>query len=79
MTKKPLKIPSEFDNASVQERIEFVGRLWEEILRSGDDIPVPDHHKTILDERLRAYRANSLPGKPWSQVRDELLARFGPH
>lgn len=39
MSKIPLKIPPEFDNASTQERIEFVGRLWDEILRSGDDVP----------------------------------------
>lgn len=78
MTKQPLKIPAEFDNASTQERIEFVGRLWDEILKSGEEVPVPDHHKTILGERLHAYRAVSSPGKPWPQVRDELLARFGP-
>lgn len=79
MSKILLKIPPEFDLASTQERIEFVGRLWDEILRSGDDVPLPDHHKDILEERLRAYRANPQPGKPWSQVRDELLARFGSH
>jgi len=79
MSKILLKIPPEFDLASTQERIEFVGRLWDEILRSGDDVPLPDHHKDILEERLRAYRANPPSGKPWSQVRDELLARFGLH
>jgi putative addiction module component (TIGR02574 family) len=76
MSRSKLQIPPEFDDASTEERIEFVTKLWDQIVQSGEDIPIPDHHKRILEERLREYRANPQPGKPWAQVRDELLARY---
>ena len=76
MSRSTLKVPPEFGKATTEERIAFVTRLWDEIVDSSDDVPVPDHHKAILDERLRAYRANPEPGKPWAEVRDELLSRL---
>ena len=76
MSKSTLKIPPEFEDATTAERIAFVTRLWDKIVESGDEIPVPDHHKAILDQRLRAYRMNPEGGKPWGEVRDELLARL---
>ena len=79
MSKTILQIPPEFDAASTQERIDFVTRLWDHIVASGKEVPVPDHHKAILEERLHAYRANPQPGTPWAQVRDELLARLQSH
>jgi putative addiction module component (TIGR02574 family) len=76
MSKSTLRIPPEFVEATTAERIAFVTRLWDEIVESGEDVPVPDHHKAILDERLRAFRTNAQPGKPWAEVRDELLTRL---
>ena len=76
MSKTTLEIPREFDEATTAERIAFVTRLWDQILQSGEEVPVPDHHRAILDERLDAFRANPQPGKPWAEVRDELLARL---
>ena len=76
MRKSTLGIPPEFQEATTAERIAFVTRLWDEIVESGEDVPVPDHHKLILDERLRAFRMNPQPGKPWAEVRDELLTRL---
>jgi putative addiction module component (TIGR02574 family) len=70
-----LKIPPEFDAVSSDEQISFVQELWDRIARQPERVPVPDEHKRILDERLSAYAANPRAGKPWSQVRDELLSK----
>jgi putative addiction module component (TIGR02574 family) len=71
-----LKIPPEFDAASSDEQISFVQELWDRIARQPERVPVPDEHKRVLDERLSAYAANPRAGKPWSQVRDELLSKL---
>jgi putative addiction module component (TIGR02574 family) len=71
-----LKIPPEFDALSSDEQIAFVQELWNRIARDPDRIAVPAEHKRILDERLKAYAANPRPGKPWNEVRDELLAKL---
>lgn len=71
-----LKIPPEFENASKDERIAFVEALWDRIAREPDSVRIPDAHKRILDERLDAYRADPQSGRPWSEVREDLLAQL---
>lgn len=75
MTTK-LKIPAEFDSAAKAERIEFVQALWDRIAQDPMNVPVPNEHKRILDERLDAYAADPQPGRAWTKVRDELLAKL---
>jgi putative addiction module component (TIGR02574 family) len=71
-----LKVPPEFDALSSDEQIAFVQELWDRIARDPDRMPIPDEHKRILDERLEAYAANPRSGRPWNEVRDELLAKL---
>jgi len=60
MTMK-LKAPPEFDTAPKNQRIAFVQELWDRIAQDPDRVPIPDEH---------------IPqsGRPWNEVREELLA-----
>lgn len=58
------------------ERIRYVQDLWDYIMNHSQSIPVPEEHKRILDERLKAYRENPDPGRPWGEVREELLGKL---
>jgi len=69
-------IPPEFDAASEDQRIAFVQELWDRIAQDPERVPVPDNHRRILDERLDAYRANPQTGRPWTEVREELLTKL---
>lgn len=71
-----LKIPPEFDAAANDERIAFVQALWDRIAQDSRQVPIPSEHKKILDERLNAYAENPEPGRPWHEVRGELLAKL---
>lgn len=71
-----LKIPHEFDEVSGDQRIAFVQDLWDRIAQNPDRVSVPNEHKQILDERLNAYRLDPRAGKPWSEVREQLLAKL---
>lgn len=71
-----LKVPPEFERASSEQRIAFVQELWDRIAREGKDVPVPPEHDRIVRQRLREFRENPRPGEPWSEVRDQLLAKF---
>jgi putative addiction module component (TIGR02574 family) len=71
-----LKVPPEFDAVSSDEQISFVQELWDRIAHDPERVPVPDEHKRILDERLNAYAANPRAGRPWNEVRDELLSKL---
>jgi putative addiction module component (TIGR02574 family) len=71
-----LKIPREFDEVSGDQRIAFVQDLWDRIAQDPDRVLVPNEHKQLLDERLNAYRLNPQAGRPWGEVRDQLLAKL---
>jgi putative addiction module component (TIGR02574 family) len=76
MSSVGLKIPPEFDSASPHDKIAFVQALWDLIAESPDEIPIPDAHRQILDQRLKEYEDNPSGGRPWNEVRDELLAKL---
>ena len=71
-----LKVPPEFDALSSDEQIEFVQELWDRIAENPNRVPIPSEHKRILDERLKAYATSPRAGKPWSEVRGQLLAKL---
>jgi putative addiction module component (TIGR02574 family) len=71
-----LKVPPGFDEAPKEQRIAFVQELWDRIAKDPEKVPVPIEHQRILEERLKEYRANPKVGRPWSEVRDQLLAKL---
>jgi putative addiction module component (TIGR02574 family) len=40
---------------SPAEKIQLAESLWDEIAAQGDELPVPDSHKRVLDARLAAH------------------------
>lgn len=71
-----LKVPPDFDAVPKDDRIAFVQELWDRIAQDPERLPIPKEHKRILDERLDAYEANPEPGRPWSEVRDQILSKL---
>jgi len=68
--------PPGFDELSVEEKIDYVQSLWERIVATPEQVPVPDWHLRVLDERLEAYRTEPEQGKTWEQVREEVRRRL---
>jgi len=68
--------PPGFDDLSVEGKLDYVQLLWDRIAAKPDEIPVPDWHRQLLDERLAAYKASPHEGRPWQEVREELLRKL---
>ena len=68
--------PPGFESLSVDEKIEYVQALWDGILESGDEVPVPDWHREVIAERLAEHRANPDAARPWPEVRAEIERKF---
>lgn len=68
--------PPGFDDLTVSEQIDYVQALWDRIAASPEQIPVPEWHQPIIQERLEAYRANSLAGRVWSDVRADIETKL---
>ena len=45
-------------------------------MAGSEDIPVPEWHRRILDERMEAYRANPGEGRLWEEVYEDLQRKL---
>ena len=71
---EPVSLPPPgFEKLTLDEKLQYVQHLWDYVAADPSRVPVPDWHRHILDERLAAYNAAPHEGKPWPEVRDQLL------
>ena len=70
------KIPKEFKSLSPDERVLYVQGLWDFIAENPDQVPIPESHKQILDQRLSAYEDDPDQAEPWHQTRDAILKKL---
>ena len=68
--------PAGFDDLPVDEQIDYVQTLWDRMAAREDQVPVPEWHREILDERLAECQANPEAGRPWEQVEADLRTRL---
>lgn len=71
-----LPTPPGFDDLSLDEKVDYVGKLWDAILDSGHDVPVPDWHRDVIVERLSEFRESPDSALPWDDVREELRRKY---
>jgi len=65
--------PPGFDELPVEEKVHYVEALWDRIAAAPQEVSVPDWHRQLLRDRLAEYRNDPKTGRPWRDVRDELL------
>lgn len=69
----PIPPPPGFDDLSAEEKIDYVNHLWDRIATKPDDIPVPEWHRRILNERISRHEAHPEEAIPWEEVEQDLL------
>ena len=72
MDPKTIKVPPGFDDLSKADQIRYLQALWDRISERPDDIPVPEHHIAIAQDRLAKYRRDPSEAEPAYQVLDRL-------
>ena len=70
MTKEA--ILSEILKLPPEERLDFLGDVWDVLAQKPGDLPVPEWHVRELERRLAEPSPTSIP---WEQVRAELRGR----
>lgn len=58
---------------SLQEKIMAVEAIWDNIAEQADQIPVPEWHKQIIEERLQGF--DPALGKTWEEVKASILRK----
>lgn len=68
--------PPGFEELSPDEKLEYIQALWDHFFEHPEEVPVPDCHRQVIAERLAAHRRGAMTSRPWSEIREELLARL---
>ena len=65
---------SKVKTLSVAERLELIGAVWESF--SGNDVPVSEEEKALLDARLTDIETSPEDESAWSEVQARLRSRL---
>ena len=75
MPEIPLPTPPGFTDLPKAEQVRYLQALWDQISEHPDEIPVPESHLQLAEERLRRYRESSLSSRPAFEVIDRLAQK----
>ena len=64
--------PAGFSKLSKAAQIQYLQALWDRISEFPDDIPVPESHLHLAQERLAEFRRNPSRARPAREVIDRL-------
>lgn len=72
MPETSIQTPSGFNDLSKPEQVRYLQALWDQISERPDEIPVPESHLKLAEERLRRYRENPSTARSAFEVIDRL-------
>jgi len=64
--------PPGFDDLTPEDKVRYVGSLWDRIVADQDRLPISDAQRALVRERLAAHLANPGAARPWSEVRRDI-------
>lgn len=62
---------NELSQLNKNEKLLLVEALWDSIASDPEEVDVPDHHKSILEERLKTLEEDKKNGSSWKEVRQK--------
>jgi len=63
----------ELSQLNKNEKLLLVEALWDSIASDPEEVDVPDHHKSILEQRLKTIEEDKNNGSSWKEVRQKYL------
>lgn len=64
--------PSEIKQMTLPEKLELLEAVWSEIASDPDQVEVPQWHKSILDERQRAFEEGRDKAIDWEEAKRQI-------
>ena len=75
MPETSIPAPPGFTELTKAEQLRYVQSLWDQISEQPEEIPVPESHLQLVEERLRRYRQNPASAQPAFEVIDRILQK----
>lgn len=68
-------IEAELEKLSLEEKLQAMERLWDELSRRPEAVPMPQWHKDLLDERERLIAQGSARFSDWEEAKKRISER----
>ena len=72
MERVPISEPPGFNNLSKADQIRYLQALWDRISENPNEVPVPESHIELAEQRLAEYRRDPKKARPAHDVLDRL-------
>jgi len=63
----------ELSQLNKSEKMILVEALWDSIASDPSEVEVPEHHKAIIEERLKTLEKDKKTGSSWEKIRQKYL------
>jgi hypothetical protein len=71
---QPLSPPSGFEHLTKAQQIDYVQHLWDLIIITPDQLPVPEWHLEVVNQRVTSQSTASFSA--WDEVKQRLLSKY---
>ena len=75
MPESSIQSPPGFNELPKAEQVRYLQALWDQISSNPQEVPVPESHLQLAEERLRRYREDPSSAKPAFDVVDRLARK----
>lgn len=63
----------ELSQLKKSEKMILVEALWDSIASDPSEVEVPEHHKAIIEERLKTLENDKKSGSSWEKIRQKYI------
>ena len=67
--------PATINQMTLTERLQAMESLWDHLRQNEEEVPVPDWHKELLDERLKLVEQGKAHFGDWDAAKKRIAAR----
>lgn len=60
------------DQMSIEEKLELMEQLWADLSRRPEDVPLPEWHREVLEEREAALERGEEEVMDWEEAKARL-------
>jgi hypothetical protein len=72
---QPLSLPPGFEQLTKVQQIDYVQQLWDLIVDSEGELPVPDWHLEEVQRRVDSQ--GDVSRSSWDDVKQRLMGKYG--
>lgn len=71
-----MQSPVDLKQMTVPDKLRLMEALWDELCSREEEIPLPDWHRRVLDERERQIKEGKATFSDWETAKERIAKRI---